>query len=63
MNSRLLKNHILFQQGANWMSDYPITFHYVSTQQMYHLEYYIYHLRPYGIESSSQDLNKPAKSQ
>ena len=39
------------------MSDYPITFHYCSIQVMYDLEYYVYHLRPYGILSGLQDLN------
>ena len=49
-------------QGQDSMSDYPITFHYVSTDQMYDLEYYIYHLRAYGIVVRDVNLNPPAQS-
>lgn len=35
--------------GMESMSDFPITFHYVSTKVMYDLEFFIYHLRAYGV--------------
>ena len=51
---------IFFFQGIDSMSDYPVTFHYVSVEQMYNLEYYIYHMKPYGIQLRDQDLNAEA---
>ena len=47
----------LILQGINSMSDYPVTFHYMSTENMYEMEYLVYHVRPYGIISQPQDLN------
>ncbi len=49
-------------QGKDSISDYPITFHYISSELMYDLEYYIYHLRPYGVSARSMDLNKPVQA-
>lgn len=45
------------KKGTESISDYAISFHYVPPQKMYALEFYIYHLRPYGIESGHQHLN------
>ncbi|KAH9489580.1 Glycoprotein-N-acetylgalactosamine 3-beta-galactosyltransferase 1 [Bulinus truncatus] len=43
--------------GIENMSNYAISFHYVSGNRMYDLEYYIYHLRPYGILNLPLELN------
>ncbi|CAL1532601.1 unnamed protein product [Lymnaea stagnalis] len=43
--------------GVENISDYAISFHYVSPTQMYDLEFFIYHLRPYGILNMPQKLN------
>ncbi|CAL1537638.1 unnamed protein product [Lymnaea stagnalis] len=46
--------------GAENMSDYTISFHYVTPSKMYDLEFFIYHLRPYGILNMPQKLNLAA---
>ena len=46
-------------QGEDSISDYSITFHYVPPKKMQALEFYIYHLGPYGIMHGLQNLNKP----
>lgn len=48
------------RQGTESVSDYAITFHYVTPQKMQALEFYIYHLSAYGIINGKQDLNKDA---
>ena len=31
------------------MSDYPVSFHYVNQKEMFQLEYFVYHMSPFGI--------------
>ena len=50
-----------FLQGIESVSDYAITFHYIYPAKMKRLEFYIYHLAPYGIKRGFEKLNKPLK--
>ncbi|XP_071101942.1 glycoprotein-N-acetylgalactosamine 3-beta-galactosyltransferase 1-like [Haliotis cracherodii] len=45
------------KQGIENISDYAISFHYVSPKKMASLEFFVYHLRPYGIITQNQALN------
>ncbi|ELU14126.1 hypothetical protein CAPTEDRAFT_4255 [Capitella teleta] len=38
------------KQGLDSISDYAITFHYIPVNVMYELEFFIYHLKPFGID-------------
>jgi len=49
---------LVYFQGQESISDYAISFHYIPPPKMYALEYFVYHLQPYGIHSASMDLNQ-----
>ncbi|XP_059147927.1 glycoprotein-N-acetylgalactosamine 3-beta-galactosyltransferase 1-like [Physella acuta] len=36
-------------KGWQWLSDYAVTFHYISPINMFQLDYFIYRLRPFGV--------------
>lgn len=44
-------NYYPTKEGPDCCSDYSVTFHYVPPNMMYVFEYFIYHLRPFGVSS------------
>ncbi|XP_064612313.1 glycoprotein-N-acetylgalactosamine 3-beta-galactosyltransferase 1-like [Liolophura sinensis] len=46
-------------KGMGAISDFAVSFHYVQPPMMYDLEFYVYHLRPYGISSHPHDIDVP----
>ncbi|CAG5130205.1 unnamed protein product [Candidula unifasciata] len=43
-------------KGIDSMSDYAVSFHRVTPSMMWELEFYVYHLRPYGICNVKENL-------
>ena len=54
-------NYISFSQGLSCCSDLAISFHYINPEWMQMLEYFIYHLRPYGYNFNS-DTGVPTRN-
>ena len=44
------------------MSDYAISFHYIKPKLMPLYDYFIYHLRPFGIKFEHQNVNADNKN-
>ncbi len=51
------------EEGMGCCSNSAITFHYMSPNQMYVMEYLLYHLRPYGVDSKPRLLQTGGKLQ
>ena len=43
-------NHHTVKDGPDCCADHSIAFHYIDHIMMYQMEYFVYHLRPYGVE-------------
>ena len=44
-----------YKDGPECCSDHSITYHYISPNMMYQMEYFVYHLKPFGIGHSDHE--------
>lgn len=43
-------NYYPVQDGPDCCADHTVAFHYINPSMMYQMEYFVYHLRPYGVD-------------
>ncbi|VDN99643.1 unnamed protein product [Rodentolepis nana] len=54
-------NYYPIRTGLNCCSDHSVSFHYISPQDMYTLDYLIYHAYPYGIARDLEQYKELAR--
>ena len=63
----LFRDHAMFDkcsfcQGADSISDYPVSFHYVRGDKMNEMEYLVYRAHAYGIVGGLDHVNPHKES-